>query len=172
MVPSIQPLFAPDPATGLLHPTDKYRRIEEAVIEEMTEASSEIARDMFHRTFADREKPSSHWWDRRWQPFLENHLRILSIDHPLAVYPANAQEVMAAVAPGSDLNIVIFGKHVSRSMDIVPYRDNYPYTAQIYLDSSDIAYGMVDEALAVAGDLIARRLIGRFIEEHSPPAEN
>ena len=169
VIPSIQPLFDPDPATGSLQPTDKYRRLEEKVIEEMMEASSEIARDMFHRMFAGRDKPPWDWWTGNWQPFMAQHLHIAYIDRPMTIHPGNAQEMVDAMAPESDLNIIILGKHVSRSMDIVPYRDTYPYTTQIYLDSADIAYGMVDESLAVAGDLIARRLIGRFVEEHPNP---
>lgn len=88
--------------------------------------------------------------------------RIVFIDldkKPLVVYPANAGKVTSNICPEADLNIIILGKNVYRSMDINREKDVYPHTNRIYLDEMDVKYLQIDEEIEMIEKLVTASLL-------------
>jgi hypothetical protein len=77
---------------------------------------------------------------------------------PFLITPQNADRVIADLAPRADLNLVILGKNVYRTLHFASPREVYPGTNRIYLDELDIRYDQIDEELGQIGRFILRRL--------------
>jgi hypothetical protein len=76
--------------------------------------------------------------------FIEAHLNIRFMNQrPLVIYPDNAEKVIQDICHDSDFNVIVLGKNVYLSMQILDV-DTFPHVNRLYLDVSDIKYGQVD----------------------------
>ena len=76
--------------------------------------------------------------------FIEAHLDVRSMhQRPLAIYPYNAEKVIQDVCHDSDFNVIVMGKNVYLSMQILDV-DIFPHVNRFYLDENDINHGQVD----------------------------
>ena len=103
--------------------------------------------------------------------FIEAHvtIRIMS-QRPLVIYPDNAEKVIQDVCRDSDFNVIVLGKNVYLSMQILDI-DTFPHVNRLYLDESDIKYGQVDFEIGQISMFVFEKLkpLIRGIEE---PAGN
>jgi hypothetical protein len=92
--------------------------------------------------------------------------------HPLTVTPYNAKTIVGNVCPAADLNVILVGKEVIRSMDIQPRRDVFPHTNLIYLDADDVKYGVFEKALSQISGWLADTAEAAFYRKlrSSPPS--
>lgn len=76
--------------------------------------------------------------------FIEAHLNVRFMNQrPLVIYPDNAEKVIKDICHDSDFNVIVLGKNVYLSMQILDV-DTFPHVNRLYLDVSDIKHGQVD----------------------------
>lgn len=76
--------------------------------------------------------------------FIETHLNIRFMNQrPFVIHPENVDKVIQDVCHDSDFNVIVLGKNVYLSMQILDV-DTYPHVNRLYLDMSDIKHGQVD----------------------------
>ena len=62
---------------------------------------------------------------------------------PFVIHPENVDKVIQDVCHDSDFNVIVLGKNVYLSMQILDV-DTFPHVNRLYLDMSDIKHGQVD----------------------------
>ena len=108
------------------------RFLQELVMEHMFGAS--VAGD------ADEQNSRNAWV----KEFIELHLNLRFMNQrPLVIYPDNAEKVIQDVCHDADFNVIVLGKNVYLSMQILDV-DTFPHVNRLYLDISDINHGQVD----------------------------
>jgi hypothetical protein len=96
--------------------------------------------------------------DAQMKEFIETHLDVRSIkQRPLVIYPENAEKVIQDVCPESDFNVIVLGKNVYLSMQMLAV-DTYPHVNRMYLDMVDIRHGQVDYEISQISMLLFNRL--------------
>ena len=96
--------------------------------------------------------------DVRVKEFIETHLDVRSIkQRPLVIYPENADRVIQDVCPDSDFNVIVLGKNVYLSMQMLAV-DTYPHVNRMYLDIVDIRHGQVNYEISQISMFVFNRL--------------
>jgi hypothetical protein len=78
------------------------------------------------------------------EEFIEMHLNLRFMNQrPFVIHPENAEKVIQDVCHDSDFNVIVLGKNVYLSMQVLDV-DTFPHVNRLYLDMSDIKHGQVD----------------------------
>ena len=76
--------------------------------------------------------------------FIETHLTVKFMNQrPFVIHPGNVDKVIQDVCHDSDFNVIVLGKNVYLSMQILDVH-TFPHVNRLYLDMSDIKHGQVD----------------------------
>ena len=104
----------------------------------------------------DSEEPKRR--NRLVKAFIEAHVAIRLMDQrPLVIYPDNAEKVIQDVCRDSDFNVIVLGKNVYLSMQILDV-DTFPHVNRLYLDMSDVRHGQVDYEISQISMFVFNRL--------------
>jgi hypothetical protein len=77
---------------------------------------------------------------------------------PFAIYPENAERLLAQICPDADFVIIILGKDVYRSFSIDPLKDAFPNVNRAYLDFADIKYHQVQTEVQQIGEFLLSKI--------------
>jgi hypothetical protein len=139
----MMPRFCPQrsdaaPAGPPFRPDESYLRLSRRLKEQIVEAAGE-------RVGPGRLPPGSVLFSEPPQ-------------RPLAVYPENADAVLARLCPEADFTILLLGKDVIRSFDIDSQTDPPARGNRLYIDIMDIERSWVAPEVEIVAQFIADRL--------------
>jgi len=90
--------------------------------------------------------------------FIETHLDVRSMEQrPFVIYPENSEKVIQDICPDSDFNVIVLGKNVYLSMQMLDV-DIFPHANRIYLDIVDIRHGQADYEISQISMFVFNRL--------------
>ena len=168
VLPSFQTAFAPAVNDGRerLVATDAYRHLLAALKKRILSASAEVIINAARQRFPDQPDPSGNRWTALWQAFIDRRVVFFMPEvRPLAITPYTADAIVRSVCPVADLNILLTGTDVIRSMDIRPERDVFPFTNRFYVDESDVRYGVIENTVGQIGRWLVDKIGPAFLLE-------
>lgn len=80
---------------------------------------------------------------------------------PLAIFPENADAVLARLCPSADFALILLGKDVIRSFDLDPKPGGVSGSRRLYIDVTDVDRSWIDPDIEAVSGFIVRRLEGR-----------
>jgi hypothetical protein len=143
VLPSMMPQFCPErsgaaPAAPAFRPDDAYLRLSRRLEEQILASAGE-------RVGLGRLPQSAVLFSEPQQ-------------RPLAVYPENADVVLSRLCPEADFTIILLGKDVIRSFDIVPHTGPPLPGNRLYIDIKDVERSWIAAEVEIVAQFIAERL--------------
>jgi hypothetical protein len=141
-------------------PTKVYLDMTSALKAKILGATQILFEKEMNRLRGNGSRIRPEGWKSAWENIVaQNILFIDQNQRPLVIYPGNADRVVRDVCPEADLNIILLGKDVYRSIYFDRGKDVYPHINRIYLDISNIKYSRISDEIDHISQFIFSKLM-------------